>query len=137
MPHTIDFNSFFFFLDQVQYNRPLPPVPSHRERVANSGSHLNQQLSLVAGLPARARKKRPHPSESCDENGGGYTISHDGSQIIVSSPPTKPKPKKKNSQTDQSNLNPFELVPYVNFGSEKTVLRYFSMNNTIFNLKTN
>jgi len=88
--------------------------------VANSGTtHLSQQLSLVAGLPARARKKRPHPSESCDENGGGYTISHDGSQIIVSNPTMKQKPKKKFIQENQTN--PFELVQCINFGTDKTV----------------
>lgn len=112
-----------FSLEQVQYNRPLPPVPSHRERMANSGTHLANHVSLATGLPARVRKKRAHP-ENGDEN-GGYTISHDGSQDSTSSTgsiSTKPKQKRKPKAQSEDASNPFQLVPCINFGNEKMVI---------------
>ena len=110
--------------EQVQYNRPLPPVPSHRERTTNSGALVNHH-SLIPGLPARVRKKRPLP-EIGDEN-GGYTISHDGSQSSISStgsnpPKSKLKRRPKTQPEDQSN--PFQLVPCVNFGNDKVVTSF-------------
>lgn len=89
--------------------------------MANSGTHVNHH-SLLTGLPARVRKKRPYPEVS-DEN-GGYTISHEGSQSSISStgsnlPKSKPKRRPKTQIEDQSN--PFQLVPCINFGSDKVV----------------
>ncbi|KZS04394.1 Uncharacterized protein APZ42_032694 [Daphnia magna] len=111
-----------FGCDQVQYNRPLPPVPCHRERIANSGAYLVNNLPLITGLPARVRKKRPN-HESGDEN-GGYTISHDGSQngCVSSSGSTSP-PKSKSKKRPKPQVeeqSPFQLVPCISFGGEKT-----------------
>lgn len=122
-------NSFNIFIrsnptDQVQYNRPLPPVPCHRERMANSSTHFVNNLPLISGLPARVRKKRPH-HENGDEN-GGYTISHDGSQGSSfisnsgSTSPQKQKPKKR-TKPQLEEKSPFQLVPCLNFGGEKEV----------------
>ncbi|XP_046438760.1 histone H2A deubiquitinase MYSM1-like [Daphnia pulex] len=111
-----------FGCDQVQYNRPLPPVPCHRERMANSSTHFVNNLPLISGLPARVRKKRPH-HENGDEN-GGYTISHDGSQGSSfisnsgSTSPQKQKPKKR-TKPQLEEKSPFQLVPCLNFGGEK------------------
>lgn len=116
----------FNLTDQVQYDRPLPPVPSHRERMANSGTHLVNHHSLISGLPARVRKKRTHP-ENEDEN-GGYTISHDGSQVPIPSSglgSQKTKPKKKPKAQSDDQTNPFQLVPCINFGNDKQVTILF------------
>lgn len=120
--------------EQVQYNRPLPPVPCHRERMANSSTFVNN-LPLISGLPARVRKKRPH-HENGDEN-GGYTISHDGSQgncsisNTGSTSPLKPKPKKR-TKPQLEEKSPFQLVPCINFGSEKVVTRLFLFGSSYF-----
>ena len=90
--------------------------------MANSGVHLVSHHSLLSGLPARVRKKRTH-HESFNEN-GGYTISHDGSQIISDGgfhgQKSKPKRKMKLQTEDQSN--PFQLVPCINFGNDRMVI---------------
>ncbi len=71
----------------MQYDRPLPPVPSHRERlVAGGGASSTLTGAPASGWLVRARKKRQHPptdaAGSCSHDnsvaGGGYTIRHDG-----------------------------------------------------------
>ena len=104
--------------------------------MANSSTFVNN-LPLISGLPARIRKKRPH-HENGDEN-GGYTISHDGSQgncsisNTGSTSPLKPKPKKR-TKPQLEEKSPFQLVPCINFGSEKVVTRLFLFGSSYFGL---
>lgn len=108
----------------MQYNRPLPPVPSHRERLANSGAHQNQQHPLSFNFPMRQRKKRPLLSENGDEN-GGYTIRHDGTETEVlkdlENPNNRIREKKKAKIQNDDHNNPFKLVPCASFGPERSV----------------
>ena len=112
-------NLFIWQLDPMVYERPLPPVPSHRERLANSAVHLVNQHASFQNLLVRARKKRQIPLDSFDEN-GGYTISHDGSQtqIIKSTAIAKVKQPRK---TKLQNADPFQLVSCTSFNVDKKV----------------
>lgn len=114
----------FLSSEQVQYNKPLPPVPSHRERIANSGAQQAQQHSLSFNLSVRQRKKRPLLSENSDEN-GGYTIRHDGTEVevlrFVKNPSNKTREKKRAKAQNDDQNNPFKLVPCASFDSERPV----------------
>ena len=90
----------------------------------SSGSQSNNSNnSLLPALMMRARKKRQlsDNERSSDENGGGggYTIRHDGSipSLSSDSAPLKTKqPRKVKAQSD-----PFQLVPCISFGADKSV----------------
>lgn len=110
------------------YERPLPPVPCHRERLANSAIHLVNQNASIQNLLVRARKKRHIPLEAHVDGDGGYTISHDGShnQIVTSTVKVKQPRKTKQLQT----ADPFQLVPCTTFSHDKKVGIEFLLNCT-------
>lgn len=122
----------------MQYNRPLPPVPSHRERLANSGSQHAQHHPLSFNLSVRQRKKRPLLSENGDEN-GGYTIRHDGTDVeVVRFAENSRIKEKKKARLQKDDNNPFKLMPCASFGSDRPVIidwhiSWFKLYNNFFN----
>jgi len=114
-----------FGCDQLVYERPLPPVPCHRERLANSNAiHMVNQNASIQNLLVRARKKRQIPPEAnVFDADGGYTISHDGShsEIVASTVSKSVKQPRKSSKQLQQAADPFQLVPCTAFTNDKKV----------------
>jgi len=103
------------------YERPLPPVPCHRERLANSAIQLVSQNTSIQNLLVRARKKRQIPPELSIDGDGGYTISHDGSHSQIIAPTVKPPTKQPRRSKQLQSADPFQLVPCTTFNQDKKV----------------
>ena len=109
----------------MQYGKPLPGVPSHRERLAGSGAAAAAAAAGVATnahaipQPVRERKKRPRDLIdviTSGVGGGGYTIRHDGTTIAQVPVKVKQQRKMKSKPGD-----PFQLVPCVRFNADRMV----------------